>query len=622
MADDFKALVALTKETNAKLDLLHRQGVDNDSPRERILDAAPEILSMERVMKKEKAQREKIHKEDQKNRDKGEKSTVQSVKETAKETSEPIVQEVKKSTVLAKITSTAITDQTETFKPIALSLGKLGNFEPYLETGLKDSKSFKEILGSIVEYIDKPLSRQQGKEDSRSAEDKAKSDKRQDKMNKIFSSMNDSLKGMARAGFDKIKSGFSGLAKFALGGLALAALAFLNDPKFQAMAFQFTEYIIPKLVWIYDNVIKPMGNALKDFVDDLDAVFKGEKGIYDLINENVAVVTGLTALLAPGLFFGALKIGVGVMSKAIGLAFSSEFLKAPVVSKAIGIGLIVSGLIGAFKNGAEAWAKTGDVSKTVSAALSGTGKGMGNALENAGTWAKILGGAGFFIFGPIGAAIGAAMGAVVGGILGYFGADAIDKAINSIGDDIQELIDSTASFFSDFFTSIILGTKKLFGKGLTKAEQKKNETAKFRVSKAIDRDFSATGKIAAAIIDYPNQVANFLFGTKLGKVSTMIGIGKGVDPKFNDPNLYARTKADREEIARALQQVNANKVALGGKMNELDRDDLDNAIVMNSGNTVIAPTTNSTTLVNGINITTSDPFINSFAKANDYSFPW
>ena len=68
MADDFKALVALTKETNAKLELLHRQGDKESSARERILDATPEILSMERIMNKEKAQREKLHKEDQINR--------------------------------------------------------------------------------------------------------------------------------------------------------------------------------------------------------------------------------------------------------------------------------------------------------------------------------------------------------------------------------------------------------------------------------------------------------------------------------------------------------------------------------------------------------------------------
>ena len=53
MADDFKTLVALTKETNAKLELLHKQGDDNDSPRERILDALPEILAAKDISKKE-----------------------------------------------------------------------------------------------------------------------------------------------------------------------------------------------------------------------------------------------------------------------------------------------------------------------------------------------------------------------------------------------------------------------------------------------------------------------------------------------------------------------------------------------------------------------------------------
>ena len=68
MADDFKALVELTKQTNAKLELLHRQGDKDSSPRERILDATPEILSMERVMNKEKAQRENYRNHSRKGR--------------------------------------------------------------------------------------------------------------------------------------------------------------------------------------------------------------------------------------------------------------------------------------------------------------------------------------------------------------------------------------------------------------------------------------------------------------------------------------------------------------------------------------------------------------------------
>lgn len=251
MADDFKALVALTKETNAKLDLLHRQGSDNDSPRERILDAAPEILSMERVMKKEKTQRDKIHKEDQKNRDKGEKSTVQAVKETAKGTSKPIVEVIKKDIVSTNIFNDNLLTSIDSGNMKLIGSSTLGSEKIALSLNgfTKDSKSFKEILKSVRDYLDKPMPL--AKSGAKFAEDRAKEGKDRKKMNELFSSMNNSLKGIASAGFAKIKSGFSGLAKFALGGLALAALAFLNDPVFQKIAFDFTEYIIPKLAYIY-----------------------------------------------------------------------------------------------------------------------------------------------------------------------------------------------------------------------------------------------------------------------------------------------------------------------------------------------------------------------------------
>ena len=64
MADDFKALVALTKQTNAKLELLHKQGEEDDSPRERLLDALPEILTAKDISKKETDQKDKLHREE------------------------------------------------------------------------------------------------------------------------------------------------------------------------------------------------------------------------------------------------------------------------------------------------------------------------------------------------------------------------------------------------------------------------------------------------------------------------------------------------------------------------------------------------------------------------------
>ena len=64
MADEFKALVELTKQTNAKLDLLQKQGENNNSPRDRILDALPEILNADKISKKEVTQKDNLHREE------------------------------------------------------------------------------------------------------------------------------------------------------------------------------------------------------------------------------------------------------------------------------------------------------------------------------------------------------------------------------------------------------------------------------------------------------------------------------------------------------------------------------------------------------------------------------
>ena len=42
----------------------------------------------------------------------------------------------------------------------------------------------------------------------------------------------DGIMGIAQSAKEKIKSGLSGFKKFAFGALAIAALAFLNNPKF------------------------------------------------------------------------------------------------------------------------------------------------------------------------------------------------------------------------------------------------------------------------------------------------------------------------------------------------------------------------------------------------------
>ena len=456
MADDFKALVALTKQTNAKLELLHRQGEEDGSPKERILDALPEILSMERVMNKEKAQRSKLQKQDEAAEGKHHKDQLKEDEAARKNQSKDI------------------------FTPIVSVMTDLNGRFTLTGLGLeKSNQSFKE---RFINFMNKPLTIKQGKEDSRTAEQKKKAEKRQDIFNKGLKGLGDGIKTLARKGFDKVKSGLSGFAKFAMGGLALAALAFINDPVFQKMAFDFTEYIIPRLAYVYKEYIKPLGKALKKFVVDLDAVFKGEKTWFDLLKGNKAVSVAIAAIFGGSLFVSIFSIAGSMALKLLGFIGKGAFMTAlavnPAILKGIGLAGIAVGLYNLAIDGIDEYNKTQDVSKAFSTALAGKGKDMSGAFANMakGKFSALLGGAGMFL-GPMGAVVGFGIGLMIDGILGYFGAEAIDNAIGTMKDDILKVIDDLTSFIKDFVISAILGTKKMmvepFGGKLSEEEEKK-----------------------------------------------------------------------------------------------------------------------------------------------------
>ena len=473
MADDFKALVALTKETNAKLELLHRQGDKDSSPRERILDATPEILSMERVMNKEKAQRAKLHKEDQINRNKGEKETVQAVKETSKETSKPIVEVVKEDIKFSSIFNNNLLTSIDSgnmkligssvlgSEKISLSLNGLTNaFEKESKESMKFSKFFSKI---------NPLSffKTTG---AQAAEDEKKKEKRQELFNKGLKGLGDGIKSLARKGFDKIKSGLSGLAKFALGGLALAALAFLNDPKFQKMASAFIDDIIPAVAKAYDFVVEKLQKhvfpRLLKLFKSIGKLFTDPKyGIFDLLNENILAVSGIAILLAPGVFGTALK-----------LAFSGLFgalkLLPSMATKMLGVGALAGGIFNLQQDFQKEYNKTGSVSKSFAAALASEGEGgVAQALGNLGKFG-LIGFAAGMAFTPLGAIIGGIAGSFIDAYLGFIGKGAVEKKIakfKEIGDRIFGTIVDT---IGNFLVSISLRLKSIFGGGLSAADKK------------------------------------------------------------------------------------------------------------------------------------------------------
>ena len=439
MADDFKALVALTKETNAKLELLHRQGEEDDSPRERLLDALPEVLTAKDISKKEKIQKEKHHKEDKKDRIDGQKFSLS----------------LSKAAINSNIMSNPLKDLPKDF---------FKNLDKMIYSNKSTSQKVLQFFGKInpLSFF-KPTGAQ-------AAEDEKKKERRQELFNKGLKGLGDGIKSLARRGFDKIKSGLSGLAKFALGGLALAALAFLNDPKFQKMASTFIDDIIPAVAKAYDFVVEKLQKhvfpRLLKLFKSIGKLFTDPNyGIFDLLNENILAISGIALLLAPGMFGTALKLAFSGMFGALKLLPS-------MATKMLGVGALAGGIFNLGADFKKEFDKTGSVSKSFAAALASEGEGgVAQALGNLGKFG-LLGFAAGMAFTPLGAIIGGLAGSFIDAYLGYIGKGAVEKKIakfKEIGDRIFGTIVDT---IGNFLVSISLRLKSIFGGGLSAADKK------------------------------------------------------------------------------------------------------------------------------------------------------
>ena len=136
------------------------------------------------------------------------------------------------------------------------------------------------------------------------------------------------LGGIAKQGMEKVKSGLGGFSKFLFGALAVAALAFLDHPKFKEMISLLVDTLIPLAVTFYEKVLVPVGAALKKLFEDVMLVLKGEKGLMDVILDNKLAILGIITALAPGLVFGGLKLAVMGIGKALLWASAKSGLTA------------------------------------------------------------------------------------------------------------------------------------------------------------------------------------------------------------------------------------------------------------------------------------------------------
>ena len=106
-----------------------------------------------------------------------------------------------------------------------------------------------------------------------------------------------------------------------MGGLAVAALAFLNNPKFEEIKNTIIDVVVPALAFLYDEIIKPIaeyiGGKLTNLFKDLKSYIDGEKGIGTVLMDNIGTVSAIVlALAVKTLGFGKLLTAI----KGIGAA--------------------------------------------------------------------------------------------------------------------------------------------------------------------------------------------------------------------------------------------------------------------------------------------------------------
>jgi len=445
------------------------------------------------------------------------------------------------------------------------------------------------------------------------------------------------LGGIAKQGMEKVKGGLKGFAKFAFGGLAIAALAFLNSPLFDKYYDQIVNVIVPKLVEIYNKILKPLakyiGGKLKKLFKDILDVVDGKKGIGELIKENLGTLTALTAVLAPKTFFGTLLKGAKLATGLVKAGFSSKMVTgafaklAPALKFAIGPAALVAGIAMAAKDGIEAYKKAGDwnVSKTSavvggifggqeSKGFVGTASNMGkNALK----WAAIGAAAGSVI-PVIGTAIGGAVGALIGAVLGYFGGDVIAKAIDDMGKAVSDFFSDIVKKFKNFFASAFPKLAKIFGmseKDVGKAaEEDAKSQAEIQNRRQLEMDKvrgggdAEKGKLMReerAFSQKERQLEGKIMRAQKEVESTSKFAGFGTESEEKQ----AKDRKLLESLQKQIAELRASK----------EKEKMGNTTVVDA-KSITTDNSSKPQMSSGTNVRNSNPFISAYANSSDFSF--
>jgi hypothetical protein len=137
-------------------------------------------------------------------------------------------------------------------------------------------------------------------------------------------SLSTSFGNFAKEKANALRGGLMGiLKKAAFGAAAVAIIAFLNSKYWVDTKKYIMENIVPAIKRFWEGTLKPFGEGLMTFFNDM--TFENFKKIFDVENPLGLVVglAGITTLLAPGLMFKGLKLGVKAFTLAAKLAGTS-----------------------------------------------------------------------------------------------------------------------------------------------------------------------------------------------------------------------------------------------------------------------------------------------------------
>ena len=137
-------------------------------------------------------------------------------------------------------------------------------------------------------------------------------------------SLSTSFGSFAKEKANALRGGLMGiLKKAAFGAAAIAIIAFLNSKYWVDTKKYIMDTIVPAIQRFYEGTLKPFGEGIMKFFED--PTFENFKNIFDVENPLGLVVglAGIATLLAPGLMFKGLKLGVKAFTAAAKLAGTS-----------------------------------------------------------------------------------------------------------------------------------------------------------------------------------------------------------------------------------------------------------------------------------------------------------